>query len=272
MSGANLKVRVIRATGHGPHGLLPKESAFCVIEIPGGTPTSAVTKEGHMEKAAVCWDEELQFQLSSDSKDVKVALLGQLPTNAGTADVCDLHLPIGRWPSRLHPPPPVDIAMPAKVPTTGCAHTSASSKQTCLLPPPTPSPALMGAARRKLPCAFSHLTAYICTQLETRAGRSTGASLMSTVDGRAQIFGPPSTLRAAVNPYDEFYAGDLIGHGSCNLTGLFGGLKDAHHQVGAVPDVCNHRQEISRRFGPWTYLYLLHFIWPCMQHTHALPS
>lgn len=118
MSGANLKVRVIRATGHGPHGLLPKESAFCVIEIPGGTPTSAVTKEGHMEKAAVCWDEELQFQLSSDSKDVKVALLGQLPTNAG----------------------------------------------------------------------------------------------------------------------------DLIGHGSCNLTGLFGGLKDAHHQEVSIPLSMNGRQ------------------------------
>jgi hypothetical protein len=96
MSGAKLTVKVHRAIGHGPHGLFPSEEAYCVVEVPGATPSARQTDAGMRDKSALCWEEEMQFELGSDTKEIRVSLFGQLPhtgrLRAGSRriDVCQL--------------------------------------------------------------------------------------------------------------------------------------------------------------------------------------
>ena len=69
--------------GHGPHSLFPGEDAYCVVEVPGATPPARQTPVGLRDKTSLSWEQEMEFELSSESKEVKVALHGKLPHAGG---------------------------------------------------------------------------------------------------------------------------------------------------------------------------------------------
>lgn len=82
MASKTVTVRVESARGHGVHGLMPGEGAFCEVSLPGAEPQEAFTRVAQPSKMPhprVEWGQEFTLTLApgSGAGELAVALHGR---------------------------------------------------------------------------------------------------------------------------------------------------------------------------------------------------